>query len=73
MTISRADSFDYKKEREIAIQLFNLYRILPFHIDTETPFYKRKRVSSFIHPIKTFYQIHRMLTFVPSTTICTPL
>ena len=73
MTISRADSFDYKKEREIAIQLFNLYRILPFHIDTETPPYKRKRVSSFIQPIETFYQIHGMLTFVPSTTICDPL
>ena len=73
MSISRADSSDYKKEREIAIQLFNLYRILPLHIYTETPLYKRKRVHSFIQPIETFYQIHGMLTFVPSTTICDPL
>ena len=73
MSISRADSSDYKKEREIAIQLFNLYRILPLHIYTETPLYKRKIVSSFIQPIETFYQIHGMLTIVPSTTICNPL
>ena len=73
MSISRADSSDYKKEREIVIQLFNLYRILPLHIYTETPLYKRKRVSSFIQPIETFYQKHGMLTFVPSTTICDPL
>ena len=73
MSISRADSSDYKKEREIAIQLFNLYRILPLHIYTETPLYKRKIVSSFIQPIETFYQIYGMLTFVPPTTICAPL
>ena len=73
MSISRADSSDYKKEREIAIQMFNLYRILPLHIYTETPLYKRKIVSSFIQPIETFYQIHGMLTIVPSTTICNPL
>ena len=73
MSISRADSSDYKKEREIVIQLFNLYRILPLHIYTETPLYKRKIVSSFIQPIETFYQIHGMLTIVPSTTICNPL
>ena len=73
MSISRVDSSDYKKEREIAIQLFNLYRILPLHIYTETPLYKRKIVSSFIQPIETFYQIHGMLTIVPSTTICNPL
>ena len=73
MSISRADSSDYKKEREIAIQLFNLYRILPLHIYTETPLYKRKRVSLLIQPIETFYQKHGMLTFVPSTTICDPL
>ena len=69
MSISRVDSSDYKKEREIAIQLFNLYCILPLHIYTETPLYKRKSVSSFIQPIETFYQIQGMLTFIPSTTI----
>ena len=59
MSISRADSSDYKKEREIAIQLFNLYRIFPLHIYTETPLYKRKRVSTlFISQyINIFYTI----------------